>query len=152
MTEEQSEYTAGTELGRYLRGARQKRGFSQPDVARASGYLLDGAYVSQVETGKVKKPGREVLEDFAHALDLDLATLKRLAGYAEAPEDDAPEKPLPRTQDPATIRRAIALIQTGLRYYEHAATAFDDGEAGRGESCLDAAEEKFADAFEAMLS
>lgn len=66
-------------VGELIRARRLELKMTQERLAE----LLDRAqhYISEVETGKIRQPSRETLEDFAAALRLSYADLMRAAGY-----------------------------------------------------------------------
>jgi transcriptional regulator with XRE-family HTH domain len=59
-------------IGQRIRELRKKRGLSQGDIAKASGFVR--AYISRVEHGHTV-PSLETLERFAAALDVPLYRL-----------------------------------------------------------------------------
>src|SRR5215211_896635 len=66
-------------LGVLLRGARLERGMSLRDVERATG--IDNAHLSQLETGKIRKPDLSLLWELASVYELEFEELIRLAGH-----------------------------------------------------------------------
>ena len=69
------------DLGQYLRDARMALGLSLRDVEEASGHEVSNAYLSQLETGKVKKPSPHVLYALSLALSVPYDELMQRAGY-----------------------------------------------------------------------
>jgi transcriptional regulator with XRE-family HTH domain len=73
-------------FGSFIRQAREVRGFSAVDVARAAG--ISPAYMSKLENGAVKKPSPHVLHRLSEALTVPYAELMRLNGYRLPGESD----------------------------------------------------------------
>ena len=69
------------DLGQYLRDARMALGLSLRDVEHATGNEVSNAYLSQLETGKVKKPSPHVLYALSLALSVPYDELMQRAGY-----------------------------------------------------------------------
>lgn len=66
-------------LGAMLKRAREVRGLSAGDAARAAG--ISAAYLSKLENDAVKKPSPNVLDHLAEALTVPYSELMRLSGY-----------------------------------------------------------------------
>jgi transcriptional regulator with XRE-family HTH domain len=66
-------------FGALLRQAREVRGLSGSDAARAAG--ISAAYLSKLESDVVKKPSPHVLHQLSEALAVPYAELMRLSGY-----------------------------------------------------------------------
>ncbi|MYE52074.1 MAG: helix-turn-helix transcriptional regulator [Gammaproteobacteria bacterium] len=75
-----------SELGQYLRDARMALGLSLRDVEEATGHEVSNAYLSQLETAKVKKPSPHVLYALSLALSVPYDELMQRAGYI-VPQD-----------------------------------------------------------------
>jgi transcriptional regulator with XRE-family HTH domain len=76
-------------LGLTLRRAREVRGLSALDAARAAG--ISSAYLTKLEKDAVKKPSPQVLHGLSVALAVPYEVLMRLCGYhvpGEAASDD----------------------------------------------------------------
>jgi transcriptional regulator with XRE-family HTH domain len=69
-----------------LRQAREVRGLSAVDAARAAG--ISAAYLSKLENDAVKKPSPLVLHQLSEALAVPYAELMRLCGYRVPGETD----------------------------------------------------------------
>ena len=69
------------DLGQYLKAARIAQGLSLRDVEEATGKDVSNAYLSQLETGKVRKPSPHVLYSLSHALAVSYELLMELTGY-----------------------------------------------------------------------
>lgn len=70
---------AGTELGKKLRRARDRKSIPLSTAATAAD--ISTAYLQKLESGGVKQPSPNILFQLAGALELDYAELMRLAGY-----------------------------------------------------------------------
>jgi transcriptional regulator with XRE-family HTH domain len=68
-----------TTTGAVLRQAREVRGLSGVDAARAA--AISPAYLSRLESNSVKKPSPHVLNQLSEALGVPYAELMRLSGY-----------------------------------------------------------------------
>ena len=68
-------------LGRYLKNARLGRGLSLRDVEEATGKEVSNAYLSQLETGKIKRPSPHVLYALSAALAVPYEVLMERTGY-----------------------------------------------------------------------
>ena len=66
-------------FGAVIRQAREVRGLSAVEAARAAG--ISAAYLSKLENGGVKKPSPHVLHQLSEALAVPYAELMRLNGY-----------------------------------------------------------------------
>jgi transcriptional regulator with XRE-family HTH domain len=66
-------------LGAVLRRAREVRGLSTIEAARAAD--ISPAYLSKLENDAVKKPSPHVLHQLGEALTVPYAELMRLTGY-----------------------------------------------------------------------
>jgi len=67
-------------IGVVLRQARDVRGLSAADAARAAG--ISSAYLSKLENDAVRRPSPHVLLQLSEALAVPYADLMRLSGYA----------------------------------------------------------------------
>jgi transcriptional regulator with XRE-family HTH domain len=76
----------GPSFGTVLRQAREVRGMSAVDAARAAG--ISAAYLSKLENDAVKKPSPHVLHQLSEALAVPYAELMRLCGYRVPGEYD----------------------------------------------------------------
>lgn len=66
-------------LGRLIYNQRKRLGLSQEQVAEAAG--IRQHYVSQIERGKVQRPGDGILIPIAKALDLSMADVREAMGW-----------------------------------------------------------------------
>lgn len=66
-------------FGSVLRRARQVRGLSGSDAARAAG--ISATYMGKLEADAVKRPSPHVLLQLSEALAVPYADLMRLSGY-----------------------------------------------------------------------
>jgi transcriptional regulator with XRE-family HTH domain len=67
------------DLAGVLRGARRARAMTLRDVERATG--IGNAHLSQLETGKIRKPDLSLLWELARLYELEFEELIRLAGH-----------------------------------------------------------------------
>jgi transcriptional regulator with XRE-family HTH domain len=76
-------------FGTLLRQAREVRGLTGSDAARAAG--ISAAYLSKLETDGVRKPSPHVLHQLSDVLTVPYADLMKLSGYPvpEASSSDA---------------------------------------------------------------
>ena len=79
------------ELGQYLRTVRTAQGLSLRNVEEATGKEVSNAYLSQLETGKVKKPSPHILYALSQALAIPYERLMERTGYivSQAQRGDA---------------------------------------------------------------
>jgi HTH-type transcriptional regulator, competence development regulator len=68
-----------TPLGSFLRAARERKSMSLRAVERATG--VSNAYLSQLESGKIRQPSPVVLHKLAELYELPYATVMERAGY-----------------------------------------------------------------------
>ncbi|MGD0862741.1 MAG: helix-turn-helix domain-containing protein [Candidatus Limnocylindrales bacterium] len=73
-------------LGTVLKQAREVRGLSSVDAARAAS--ISAAYLSKLENDAVKRPSPHVLHQLSEALAISYADLMRLSGYRVPGEPD----------------------------------------------------------------
>jgi transcriptional regulator with XRE-family HTH domain len=71
----------GTEIGAAINQARRAKKWTLRQLEQATGF--SNAHLSQIETGKIARPGPMVLWKMAGALDLDYAHLLELAGHVD---------------------------------------------------------------------
>ncbi len=76
-------------LGDFLRAARTRKGMSLRAVERATG--ISNAYLSQLESGKIRQPSPQYLHALSEVYSISYVTLSALAGHPVpgAAEDDA---------------------------------------------------------------
>jgi transcriptional regulator with XRE-family HTH domain len=77
MPEQGDTDTGGHALGQRLRRARGKRPLTEVAAAAA----ISTAYLQKLEAGAVQQPSPNILNQLAEALNIDYASLMRLAGY-----------------------------------------------------------------------
>lgn len=75
-----------TRLGAFIRNRRQQLGLTQEMVEELSG--VSQHYQSQIERGKVDRPGDAFLEALAKALELDMADIRRAQGWVVEGDDE----------------------------------------------------------------
>jgi HTH-type transcriptional regulator, competence development regulator len=83
--------TDKTTLGHLLRGGRERKSLSLRAVERATG--VSNAYLSQLESGKIRQPSPVVLHKLAELYDLPYATIMESAGYPAVTEAGAETEP-----------------------------------------------------------
>lgn len=66
-------------LGEYIKEVRTLRALTLHEVEEFTG--ISNAYLSQLESGKIKKPGTRFLYLISQAIDCDLWVLFKLAGF-----------------------------------------------------------------------
>jgi HTH-type transcriptional regulator, competence development regulator len=84
MPEQGDTDTGGHALGQRLRRARGKRPLTEVAAAAA----ISTAYLQKLEAGAVQQPSPNILHQLAEVLNIDYASLMRLAGYV-VPSDRA---------------------------------------------------------------
>ena len=77
--EEQPNGSKATRFGRYIREARERRGLSGGQLARA--LKMHHSYVSRLENDAFRSPSPEKLRKVAEVLELDQGDVFALAGY-----------------------------------------------------------------------
>ena len=70
-----------TNLGPFIRKARQDVQMSLRDVEEATGKEVSNAYLSQLESGKITKPSPHILYALSTALGVAYESLMERAGY-----------------------------------------------------------------------
>lgn len=68
-----------TEFQQYLEKARKNKGLSLRQVEQETG--ISNAYLSQLETGKIKQPSPTILHKLSQLYDVPYTTLMKLVGY-----------------------------------------------------------------------
>ncbi len=66
-------------LGEFLHVAREKKALSLRSVERST--EISNAYLSQLESGKIKKPSPTVLHQLSQLYEMQYAVIMKLAGY-----------------------------------------------------------------------
>lgn len=74
-------------IGSVLKQAREVRGLSAVDAARAAG--ISAAYLSKLESESVKRPSPNVLHQLSEALAVPYAELMRSSGYPVPASSDS---------------------------------------------------------------
>jgi len=80
-------------VGATLKAARELRNLSQRQVEEATG--ISNAYVSQLESGKIKKPSPIFLHKLAALYDLPYESLLEESGYLPKPGRFSTMRPSP---------------------------------------------------------
>jgi hypoxanthine phosphoribosyltransferase len=91
MTSKRDQQATRGELGEYLREQRRNLGLTLRETALRTGEKgLSRSYLSQVETGKIRRPSPETLSLLVTAYQVDYDELLRKAGYGGVSSDQAP--------------------------------------------------------------
>ena len=69
------------DIGEYLRSLRERQKLSLREAAARTGVSV--SYITQIENGKRKAPGPEVLKKLAPAYNVPVRDLLRAAGYLD---------------------------------------------------------------------
>ncbi|MEN9557840.1 MAG: hypothetical protein RL141_209 [Candidatus Parcubacteria bacterium] len=75
---------ASKPLGKHLAAIRDDRGFSLREVQIRSKNFVSNAYLSQIETGKIRQPSPNTLHALADVYSTSYEQLMRMAGYISA--------------------------------------------------------------------
>lgn len=78
-TEERN--TSKLSLGKYLASIRAARKMSLRDVEEATRKQVSNAYLSQIETEKIKQPSPNILHALAELYAINFENLMQMAGY-----------------------------------------------------------------------
>jgi HTH-type transcriptional regulator, competence development regulator len=81
----------GNTLRETLRLARKLKGLTLREAEGRTG--ISNAYISQVETGKVKNPSPHKLRKLAEAYGIPYESLMQTAGYLPGPKSGPPKRP-----------------------------------------------------------
>ena len=82
MTDEKpTDPSAGSNLGPFIKKARQDVQMTLREVEEATGKEVSNAYLSQLESGKITKPSPHILYALSTALGVAYETLMERAGY-----------------------------------------------------------------------
>lgn len=96
-------------FGEYLRSLREEQRLSLRDVAAKTGVSI--SYITQIEHGKRKAPGPEVLKRLALSYNVPVRDLLKAAGYL----DDIKEvKPV--LSDEEEVEMAFRYVKNDPRY------------------------------------
>lgn len=119
-----------SEFGQYLKQLRESAKMTQDHLAVSCG--ISKSYLSRIEGGKRRPPGRDLVIKLANALEIDYSTkidLLRIAGYSIISDstriDVSTEKgeALFAVQsillDPNAPRRDVALLLDTIRKIKH---------------------------------
>jgi transcriptional regulator with XRE-family HTH domain len=79
--EELNDTNTAESLGRYLKSVRLGHKMTLRDVESATGKEVSNAYLSQLESGTIKKPSVHVLYALSTSLGVPYETLMERAGY-----------------------------------------------------------------------
>lgn len=79
-------------LGGFLRGSREQRALTLRAVEKATG--VSNAYLSQLESGKIRQPSPLVLHKLAQLYEMPYALLLEKAGYPAPASESAAGHPV----------------------------------------------------------
>ena len=79
-------------LGSFLRGSREQRSFTLRAVEKATG--VSNAYLSQLESGKIRQPSPLVLYKLAQLYEMPYMLLLEKAGYPAPMSDTSAGQPV----------------------------------------------------------
>ena len=94
-----SEFVGRAELGPLLADLRRAKGLSLRAVEQATDKAVSNAYLSQLESGKIKKPSPHVLHSLAEVYVVPYEALMEKAGYL-----------LPSKKDGGRRRKRLAVF------------------------------------------
>lgn len=134
---DESERTAGSLLGEWLRHARKEQGLSQRALADQSG--LSRSYVCDIERGRGAEPSLTTLDKLAAALGASRADLMRASGLIDrtvaSRESDAERRLLAVYRDLSEVGQLMVMRYARfIHQEEHAWTqaSFVDDAANDG--------------------
>ena len=81
-----------TNLGGFLRGSREQRALTLRAVEKATG--VSNAYLSQLESGKIRQPSPLVLHKLAQLYEMPYSLLLEKAGYPAPASEGAAGHPV----------------------------------------------------------
>ena len=98
-------------LGKYLQSVRENKQLSLRAVEKAVG--ISNAYISQLESGKIKQPSPSILHKLAELYKISYSEVMKLAGYPVLDEaiDDAAHISFASRIGPVTPEEEIALFE-----------------------------------------
>jgi transcriptional regulator with XRE-family HTH domain len=101
--------TDKTTLGTLLRGGRERKSLSLRGVERATG--VSNAYLSQLESGKIRQPSPVVLHKLAELYELPYSTIMERAGYPAVTDGGSEVEPsvIDSRLGPITTDEEVAL-------------------------------------------
>ncbi|MGE0851881.1 MAG: helix-turn-helix domain-containing protein [Hyphomicrobiaceae bacterium] len=73
-------------LGQHLAGIRTERKLTLREVEEGTDKDISNAYLSQIESGKIKQPSANILGKLAEFYKIDFLHLMELAGYVSPDE------------------------------------------------------------------
>lgn len=93
-------------LGEYLKKLREEQRLSLRDVAARTGISV--SYLTQIEHGRKKSPGPEILKKLTPLYDVPVRDLLKAAGYLEEPK--------PVLTDQEEVEMAFRYVMQDPRY------------------------------------
>lgn len=107
-------------LGPYLRKARDDKGISLRQVEADTDGEVSNAYLSQLEGNKIAKPSPNILYALSKALDVEYDELMRRAGYlSEAAASKKPKGNVEKDRQYAIENLTAAEENELLRYLKY---------------------------------
>jgi transcriptional regulator with XRE-family HTH domain len=95
------------ELGKLIRRARQAKGWTQRELAKAMG--VSAGYIGQIETGKVGLPREEQIDNLERLLGTSRTDILRAAGILDVPRDVEAE--LRRINEIADLKERVRALK-----------------------------------------
>lgn len=98
-------------LGTFLRAARDQRELSLRAVEKATS--ISNAYLSQIESGKIRQPSPNILHKLCELYDISYSDVLQLAGYPVPTEETETGGLMTITSPigPITVEEEEALIE-----------------------------------------
>lgn len=98
-------------LGKYLQSVRENKQLSLRAVEKAVG--ISNAYLSQLESGKIKQPSPSILHKLAELYEISYLEVMKLAGYPvlDEPTDDMVQTSFSSRVGPVTPEEETALLE-----------------------------------------
>jgi len=96
-------------LGQFLRSLREASGLTLRAVEDATG--ISNAYLSQLESDKIKQPSPSVLHKLSDLYDTSYSTLLKLAGYPVPRDVEETTSPLVARIGPITEQEEDAIVE-----------------------------------------
>ncbi len=115
---EQEATTGGVSLGQYLASIRTARKLTLRQVEEATNKEVSNAYLSQIETGKIKQPSPNILLALSKLYAVEYDNLMKVAGFVAATASGATRSALRSTRaDPFAGQNLTAEEEVELLEY-----------------------------------
>ncbi|SDI30230.1 helix-turn-helix domain-containing protein [Alteribacillus bidgolensis] len=123
-----------SDIGKYIRKAREEKGISARELSRRSG--ISQGYISQIETGKHSTPKKSTVIKLADALKISRVEPLRIAGFLDEGVVNAIEvlkikdweQASPPATPPGSYVADLHEIITGNEYVEYKGKRISDSE------------------------